>query len=178
MTLPKILPVSQIVERLKGIFPEGMPARNYLVREMAAKVVFTALYVGAVGGLERWLAPRHVVRMGDSQAARQSDVDRDEYYAAISSAKLPPPAPDRWYADNSREPLRDEVIRQGLVPVNAMIEKVGVPSTSPLGRYALQNAFAALFDPSLAGSAFEAAAGSWRGQHWSVPAPVRPRPML
>jgi len=173
MPLPPLLPPDQILERLKIIFPEGTPDRNYLVREMAARAVFTALYIGAVEGLERWLAPRHVVRMGNAQAANQSDAARGEYYTAMTKSKSPPPAPDRWYADNSREPLRDEVIRQGFVPMNALTEKSGVPTTSPLGRYALQAAFADLFKPNLTGAAFEAAAEAWRKVNLSPAALAR-----
>ncbi len=140
---------------------------------MAAKALFTALYVNAVEGSDRWLAPRHVVRMGDIQASRLSPEDRDSYYLAMTKSKSPPPASDRWYADNSREPLRDEIIRQGFVPVNAMIEKAGVPTTSPLGRYALQAAFARLFDPGLDSAVFLSAAEIWRHIHLSAAALAR-----
>jgi hypothetical protein len=168
-----MLPLDEILDRLKIMFPAGTPDRNYLVREMTSKAIFTALYIGAVEGLDRWLAPRHVVRMGDAQAARQNDPDRNNYYMTMTKAKSPPSAPDRWYADNSREPLRDEVIRQGLVPVNAMVERSGVPTTSPLGRYSLQQQFAALFDPALSGEAFDAAAEAWRNIHLSPAALAR-----
>jgi hypothetical protein len=173
MSLPPLPDVDDILERLKVIFPEGTPGRNNLVREMTAKVVFTALYIGAIEGHNRWLAPRHVVRSGDRQSAQRSDDARNYYYEVMTRAKLPSPAPDRWYADNSREPLRDEVIRQGLVPVNAMIEKAGVPTTSPLGRYALQKSFAELFHPPLGGAAFFDAVDAWRTLHLSPAALAR-----
>nr|WP_294506723.1 BsuBI/PstI family type II restriction endonuclease [uncultured Rhodopila sp.] len=173
MSLPPILPIDEILERLKVIFPEGVPDRNYLVREMTARAVFTALYIGAIQGQDRWLAPRHVVRMGDHQASQQSDFARNDYYEVMTKAKSPPAAADRWYADNSREPLRDEVIRQGLVPVNAMIEKAGIPTTSPRGRYALQTSFADLFDTGLAGTALLDAADAWRKVHLSSAALAR-----
>nr|WP_294517991.1 BsuBI/PstI family type II restriction endonuclease [uncultured Rhodopila sp.] len=173
MTLPPIPAIDEILERLKAIFPEGMPDRGYLVRDMTAKVVFTALYVGAIEGEDRWLAPRHVVRMGHHQASQQSDAGRNDYYAVMTKAKSPPAAPDRWYADNSREPLRDEVIRQGLVPMNAMMEKPAIPTTSPLGRYALQRRFADLFDPGLAGVPFGDAADAWRKVNLSPAALAR-----
>jgi hypothetical protein len=84
MSLPQILPVEDILERLQAVFPAGTPQRNYLVREMAAKAVFTAFYIDAVEGQERWLAPRHVVRMGDGQAPQQSPAHRDTYYIAMT----------------------------------------------------------------------------------------------
>ena len=58
MALPTLLPVPEIHERLGTIFPEGTAHRNFLIREMAAKTVFTMLYVGAVHGTELLVAPR------------------------------------------------------------------------------------------------------------------------
>lgn len=161
MSLPALLRWQVIRDRLQVIFPDGIPDRAFLVRDATARTVFTALYVGAVQGAGRWIAPRHVVRMSDAQAEQSDQGARDSYYEAMNRPKAPSPL-SRWYADNTREPLRDEVIRQGLVPVNAMIERAGLPTTSPLGRYALQNAFAALFDPALGDAGLLAAAETWR----------------
>ena len=155
-----------------SFFPEGTPNRGFLVREFTARTVFTALYVGAVEDAERWIAPRHVVRMSDTQAAQPDAAARDAYYAAMNRAKAPSPA-DRWYAENTREPLRDEVIRQGLVPVNAVVERGGLPTTSPLGRYALRGAFATLFDPRIEDAALSDAAEAWRQQYLSASALAR-----
>jgi hypothetical protein len=94
------------------------------------------------------------------------------YYAAMSAAKTPSPA-GRWYAENTREPLRDEVIRQGLVPANAIVERSGLPTTSPLGRYALQLDFAALFDPELTGTGLELKIEQWRARNLSPAALAR-----
>lgn len=172
MILPPLLAWPSIRTRLQAIFPEGTPDRSFLVREATARTVFTALYVGAVAGSDRWIAPRHVVRMSDSQAHQPHEDARLAYYELMNRAKAPSPA-DRWYADNKREPLRDEVIRQGLVPVNAMVERGGLPTTSPRGRYALQRAFAALFDPALRADVFEHAAEAWRVQNLSAAALAR-----
>ncbi len=172
MSLPPLIPWQEVRERLTMIFPEGTPDRGYLVREAAAKTIFTALYVGAVAGADRWIAPRHVVRMSDAQAGRQGEAERIAYYAAMSAAKAPSPE-GRWYAENTREPLRDEVIRQGLVPVNAVVERVGLPTTSPLGRYALHADFAALFRPGLDAAQLDAEAAAWRGRNLSAAALAR-----
>lgn len=172
MSLPALIPWQEVHQRLLVIFPEGTPERSFLVREMTARTVFTALYVGAVSGSGAWLAPRHVVRMSDAQAARHDDASRLAYHAAMSAAKAPSPE-GRWYAENTREPLRDEVIRQGLVPVNAMVEREGVPTTSPAGRYALQADFAALFRPGLTLPHLEADAEIWRRKNLSAAARAR-----
>jgi hypothetical protein len=171
MTLPP--PSLDVVrERLVAIFPEGTPDRQYLVRETTLRTVFTALYVGAVEGEDRWIAPRHVVRMSDAQATLTGEAERTQYYDAMNRSKAPSP-PGRWYAENTREPLRDEAIRQGLVPANAMLERPGVPTTSPRGRYALQRAFAELFLPDLDTARFSQAADAWRRRNLSAAALAR-----
>ena len=173
MNLPALLNWPAVHERLRFIFPEGAtPQRAYLVREATARTIFTALYVGAIDGSDRWIAPRHVVRMIDRQAARRDEAARLSYYQAMNSAKAPSPE-GRWYAENTREPLRDEVIRQGLVPSNAMVERSGLPTTSPQGRYALRRDFAALFEPTLIGPVFEQAAEAWRTHNLSASALAR-----
>ena len=171
--MPAFLPsLDTVRERLPVIFTEGTPERQYLVRDATARTVFTALYAGAVEGENRWIAPRHVVRMSDAQARRTADVERDAYYVAMNRPRAPSP-PGRWYAENTREPLRDEVIRQGLVPANAMVERPGLATTSPRGRYALQRSFAALFAPSLDADRFARAAEAWRTHNLSAAALAR-----
>lgn len=175
MTLPPLIAWQAVRNRLLSIFPEGEAGeqRRLLVRDMAAKTVFVALYCGAVEGEDRWIAPRHVIRMSDVQAAHQGDADRATYHAAMNAARASDP-PGRWYAENTREPLRDEVIRQGLVTVNAMVERSGVPTTSPLPRYALRRSFAALFDPAIGtGAALDRAAAGWRQKNLSPAALAR-----
>lgn len=172
MTLPALVPWRDVHRRLRVIFPEGQPERGYLVRDMAARIVFTALYIGAIIGEDRWIAPRHVIRMSDAQAAQTDDEARLQYLAVMNAARSPSP-PGRWYAENTREPLRDEVIRNGLVPVNAILERPGIPTSSPKGRYALQGDFAALFHPDLSGNEFDTAAEAWRRRNLSPAALAR-----
>ena len=65
MGLPRLLPVSEILTRLRSAFPEGSAYRSYVTREMAAKTVFVMLYVGAVEDSDCWLRPDQVTRMTD-----------------------------------------------------------------------------------------------------------------
>ena len=51
--LPPVAPVEMIQERLRRIFPDGTPHRNYCVRDMAARTVFVMLYVGAIADEDR-----------------------------------------------------------------------------------------------------------------------------
>ncbi len=116
-TPPPLLPKEQVLERLRLIFPEGH-AKGYGRREIAASTVWVMLYIGATeeGGVE--LQPKHVYRMSDEQAALGSEAARRDYNAATRrSGSLP--LGRAWYADNSREPIRDETLRDALLPCGA-----------------------------------------------------------
>lgn len=156
MALPPLLDRAEIAARLKLIFPEGTPERDKCVRDAAAATVAAFLYIGAVEGADIWANPVHVVRMGETRMLfAAGDAARAAYAKAATAMG------NRWYQDNSREQVRDEVIRQGLIPNGAIIERPGVPTTSSKPRYALAGPFAALFDPALAGDAFATAAAAW-----------------
>jgi BsuBI/PstI restriction endonuclease domain/BsuBI/PstI restriction endonuclease HTH domain len=172
--LPPLLDVPDIHRRLQAIFPQGTPQRNYCAREMAARTIFVMLYIGAIEGGGMWMAPKHVYRMGASQAARQSDTDRGAYIAAVERPGSAAP-PDRWFQDNTREPIRDETLRDGLVRTGAVVTRPGLATTSSKGRYALQSAFASLFEPALAGAALDAAITAWQERHLSAGALARVR---
>lgn len=161
MPLPPLLPATGIRERLQDIFPEGTRNRNFVTRDMAARTVFVMLYVGAVDGEQRWLRPDQVTRMTDAQAALAGDPDRHAWREqSLQPAKTA--IAGRWYAANTREPIRDETLREGLVSLGVVVERRGLPTTSPKGRYALADSFAGLFDPALDGNALEAAIQEWR----------------
>ncbi|WP_084437633.1 BsuBI/PstI family type II restriction endonuclease [Niveispirillum irakense] len=156
MALPPLLDRADISTRLKLIFPEGTPERDKCIRDAAAATVAAFLYIGAVEGADIWANPVHVVRMGDSRMLFAADDAARAAYAKAATAMG-----NRWYQDNSREQVRDEVIRQGLIPNGAIIERPGVPTTSSKPRYALAASFAALFAPALAGDALADAAAAW-----------------
>ena len=133
MALPALLPVPEIHERLGTIFPEGTAHRNFLIREMTAKTVFTMLYVGALHGTGCWLRPDQVTRMTDHQAASAGEEER----IAWREASLRPTNESivgSWYAANTREPIRDETLREGLVRTGAVQERRDLPTTSPRPR--------------------------------------------
>jgi len=75
--------------------------------------------------------------------------------------------------DTTREPIRDETIGDGFIPVRAVIERKGLATTSSKGRYALEAGFAALFDPALSSDNFLTAATVWRAKHLSKTALAR-----
>ncbi|MGH7114413.1 MAG: BsuBI/PstI family type II restriction endonuclease [Stellaceae bacterium] len=170
--LPPLPDIRDIHQRLLRIFPEGSPQRTYCTREMAARTVFVMLYIAAVEGSGVWMGPKHVYRMGDSQAALRSDEERQAYLAAVEKRGGQLPA-DRWFHDNTREPIRDETLRDGLVRVGAVVTRPGVTTTSPKGRYALHSAFASLFDPLLQDEPLETAIAAWQDHHLSAGALAR-----
>ena len=88
------------------------------------------------------------------------------------------PEGKRWYADNTREPIRDETLRDGLVAVGAVLRRDDLPTTSGLPRYSLKTDFAALFDPSLDGDALEQAIAAFQTKHLSKGALARVSIML
>jgi len=169
MSLPAYIPRSDVHARLQKIFPQGTPNRLYCTREMAASTVFAALYIGAIEGSGTRLAPIHVYRMTIERAARDDDAERRRYLKKQSV----PPGEQRWYEDNTREPIRDETLRDGLVAVGAVLLDPSVPTTSGLGRYELEKEFAALFAPDLVESALTDAIAVWQKKHLSAGALAR-----
>ncbi len=156
-----LLTREQVRERLQQVFPQGTPFRANITNLTAASTVFTALYVGAVEGSDQWLGPKHVYRMTEQQAAKTSEKARAAYVTALRGSKGQI-AGTRWYADNTREGIRDDTLREGLVAIGAVVERTGVATTSSKPRYALTAGFAALFDPELAGRELEKAITGWQ----------------
>ena len=114
MPLPHLLPVPEIHERLLAVFPEGAANRNFVTREIAAKTIFVALYIGAIEGPPYRLRPDQVTRMTNAQAALTDYGDRNAWLRD----SMRPAAGNiagRWYAANTREPIRDEILRRGIV---------------------------------------------------------------
>lgn len=70
-------------------------------------------------------------------------------------------------------PLRDETLRDGFVRTGAVIERTGLPTTSPLPRYALSEDFANLFKPTLSGAELTATIERWQEAYLSSGALAR-----
>lgn len=170
--LPPYVTRELVEERLPLIFPEGTPNRVYCTRQLSASTVFAMLYIGAVQGLNRFLGPIHVYRMTDEQAAKARDDDRIAYADGVRKRSYVVPG-DRWYADNTREPIRDETLREGLVNIGAVVARDDLPTTSSKPRYALLPDFAALFDPDLADDALTQAITAYQTKHLSKSALAR-----
>jgi hypothetical protein len=162
-------PLARITERLPAIFPEGLNQRTYFTRQIAAKTIFVMFYVGAVEGSERWLRPNQVTRMTDQQSRKTSDGDRESWTKASVSRSTE--IAGRWFADNTREPIRDETIKNALVRVGAVVERGGLETTSSRPRYALARDFAELFVASE--DEFAGLVVAWQQRHLTAPARAR-----
>lgn len=158
-----LLTREEVHTRLQEIFPDGTPNRAYLTRMLAASTVFVALYIDAVEGSGTYLGPKHVYRMTDEQAARTDAADRASYATGVLRTGSQVEG-RRWYQDNTREPIRDETLREGLVAIGAVTERTDLATTSSKPRYALKAGFAALFDPGLAGEVLQARIAAWQAE--------------
>jgi hypothetical protein len=172
VALPPYVPVATITARLPLIFPEGTPNRGYCIRDFAARTIFAALYIGAIEGSGRHFGPVHVYRMTDEQSEIAAPDARMTYTMAVLG-RNGTISGRRWYADNTREPIRDETLRDGLVAIGAVTRREDLPTTSGLPRYALVADFAALFDPALEGPVLEQAIAMFQTKYLSKAALAR-----
>lgn len=170
-SLSTVPPLSVIGLRLQLVFPEGVDHRNYVIRDMAARTLYVMFYVDAIEGSGRWIRPSMVTDMTDKTAKDTKESTRLAWYDMMLSSKKAHSG-ERWYAPNSREPIRDETIRVGLIPNGAIIERA-LPTSSGLPRYALAKDFAALFGKALVGTSLTAAIAAWQAAHLSSAAKAR-----
>lgn len=164
MSLPPVLSWQDIHARLPTIFPEGSANRDHSIWEISAKTMFVMIYAGAVEGTNLWIRPDQVTRMTTAQAQQTDDIARLAW-AKDSIRPSKADVPGRWYAVNTRESIRDDTIRYALIVNGAVIERPGLATTSPAGRYALHGDFAALMAPDLDEVTFIAKAAAWREKH-------------
>lgn len=164
MSLPPVASWQEISARLPVIFPQGTPNRDHCIWDIAAKTIYVMLYTGAVEGRDYWLRPDQITRMTDAQSELIDEAARITWTKS-STKPGKGEIPGRWYAVNTRESIRDDTIRYALIQNGAVIERSGLPTTSPAGRYALQAEIASLFDPDLDEATFLAKAEAWREKH-------------
>lgn len=160
---------------LAAIFPEGIAHRNYVVREMAARTVFVLIYTGAVEGAGCWARPAQITLMTESQARAVTPEARRKWTGDSLASGALTHTGKSWYAPNSREPIRDETLRNGLVRLGAVIENTVVPTTSSRPRYALGRSFYTLLVALHEGRAGEDEIARWQSEHLSAEALARVR---
>ncbi len=164
--LPDILPLSKVEERLQLVLPEGTPNRNVCIRETASKTIFTMLYIGAIEGNWMSFGPKHVYRMTDEQALKLSESERSIFIENFNKKRNIIPG-IRWYEDNSREAIRDETLKEGLIQLGLVIVDKSIPTTSSKPRYALKKSFAKLFTTEISDENFEKILPAWQQENLS-----------
>jgi hypothetical protein len=169
-TPPKLLDRDVISDRLDKIFPRGIENRNFMTRKLAASTVFVMLYVEAIAGNGMYISPQFVYSMTYEQAEKTEGEDRKKYGLCIVKRNCTIEG-KRWYADNTRESIRDETIKSFL-EIGAIVEN-SVPTTSPKPRYALQAAFAELFNPNLTEIEVQSIINKWLESNLSPSALAR-----
>jgi hypothetical protein len=162
--LPKLPIILQIRERLELIFPPEFPNRTILIGIMASRVIYVFLYGGFIEGSLRYLRPSNVYFFTEEQAARRSNQERVAWLNTANAPKYRPKG-ERWYADNSREPIRDNLMRNRWLPLGIMQKLPGYAVTSGSPINYLSADFAALFDPELKDDALAEMIAAWRKKH-------------
>ncbi|MCK9377007.1 MAG: hypothetical protein M0P73_12735 [Syntrophobacterales bacterium] len=162
--LPLLPSVEEVSRRLKLIFQETFPDRSILVGTMAARVIYVFLYGGFIEGQGRFLRPSHIYFFTEDQAGKTTNVDR-KLWLLMATRPGYRPEGKRWYADNSRETIRDDLIRNQLLRLGISQKLPGYPPTSSLPIHYLSSDFAALFDPELNDAGLSAEANKWQSRH-------------
>ena len=125
------------------------------------------LYVGAVETLGVYIRPNQVTRMTDVQAGCATEEERLAWAKRSLSrdgSKEGRNISGRWYAVHTREPIRDETLKDGLVATGAVLVKADVATTSGIPRYTMAKSFVGLLDPNLTGGALNEAVATWQGK--------------
>jgi hypothetical protein len=163
--------LAEIEYRLATVFPPGATAENRrLTGNVAVRTVFVMLYAGAVADRDVWVRPDQITKMSDRQATRTDGASRERWREESSRPGFEPDS-TRWFAPNTRESVRDEVLREGLLRVGAVVQRPGLPTTSAKPRWALHGEFARLFQCERA--EFEARVAPWQAAHLSPAARAR-----
>lgn len=162
--LPQLLSIKEIQSRLTKIFPPEFPDRSILVGDMAAKVIFVFIYGGFIEGHGRYLRPSHVYLFTKDQSQNKSDVARLNWLS-VAHKKGFRPTGEKWYADTTRESIRDDLMRNELLRLGIMQKLAGVATTSGTPINFLSSHFAELFEPSLSGDLLADAVKSWQQKH-------------
>ncbi len=99
-------------------------------------------------------------------ARRTSDDARNEWLKVAFRPGFRPVG-KRWYADTSRESIRDDLIRIRLLSMGIVGRVSGIATTSSAPVYFLRSGFAGLFDPALTGLELTRSIDVWRRQSLS-----------
>ncbi len=159
--LPPLLSLEEIQARLNTIFPESFPDRTILVGDLSTRTHFVGLYGGFLYSESRFFRPSTVIRFGPAQAQLSTNAARLDWLGRCQAPGFTPLGKS-WYADNSRETLRDDFIRNRCIPMGIIRKRDGIAPTSPAPIYAFDDDYLRLFDPALDGEALTNAIKAWQ----------------
>lgn len=162
--LPPLISIGEVRERLNLVFPESFPDRGILVGIMASRVIYVFMYGGFIEGHGRYLRPSFVYFFTEDQAQKTTDEERSYWLSNASKAGFRPEGA-RWYADTSREPIRDDLMRNQLLRLGIMHKRPGSVTTASTPVNFISADFAALFAPCLHGEELEAVVHDWQEKH-------------
>lgn len=186
-----LLDREEIARRLNAVFPREA-FDTVLSNPLAAAAIAALIYVDAVrpddGNApedEHWARPTTVLWMSDEVYDRDDDASRITWRDAALSGNARKNVGDvheawgiprdvRWYADTTREPIRDETFPQWRSH-GAIVMRTSLPSNSSKPRWALAESFADLFDPDLIDIALDDAIEAWRQAHMTTAQRLRIR---
>lgn len=171
-------------ERLTWIFPR-QAFDSTMSGPLAAWAVASLIYMDAVAPTDEdppsWARPTTILwQQRNIISERTEDEDRLQWRtAALKGKRAYEELLKRWdvdveprYRENSRETLRDEVLKEWLGH-NAVRQRPGLSTTSNKPRWALEGPFADLFKPELEGDALTAAIESWNEEYLDAGARLR-----
>lgn len=157
----ELVSLKEVQQRLGQIFPQAFPDRRILVGTMATRVVYVFLYGDFIEGSGHYLRPSHVYFFTGEQATKTAQSERTEWRKDAGKPGFRPLG-ERWYADNSRESIRDDLMRNTMLRLGIAHKQSGIAVTSSKPIWYLDTDFAALFQPSLKGRALAQAIAKWR----------------
>lgn len=167
-TLPDLLNLDEVQSRLALILPKEVTGQPILIGDITSRVVWTALYCGAIDHVKH-IRPTMVCWMRDSIAEDRRASTRVKYWTAASRNQraFEQAFPDvigepSWYRDNTREVIRDDILRNGLWSVGAVLRDESRPTNSSKPVWTLEAGFAELFSLDLSGKALSKLISSWQ----------------
>lgn len=176
MSLPPLVSKEAVQVRLEQIFPETFPDRKILVKTMCAKLIAAALYGGFVTGKGRYFRPSMMTNFSDEQFALGSDEERERWATTSFKPKFRAIGTP-WYANNTRETLRDDLMRNRLIPLGILQKLEGKAPNYTGPTYSINRSFLDLFDPTLAASDLETRIKAWQAANLN-PATLRRMALL
>lgn len=171
VTRRQLISRSDCENRLKRVFPPDAVEDRVVAGPLAAAAAFTFVYAGAIDG-KNPIRPSAILWMSDGAAARTDPEFRRGWASAARGGRarleefLSTQGVDdrRWYRENSRETLRDEVFR-GWRTYGAISRDASIPTTSSRPAWTLHSDFALLFSPGLSGDRLTSAISEWQAAH-------------